>query len=480
MLKQHNFHTVTHGHANRDIAIVGMACLFPRAPDVQTYWENIVSGVDAIADAPEDWEGLQYYDPEARANDRIYCKRGGFLTDLRFHPSDYGVMPLAVDGADPDHFIGLMVAAQALADASCDNDEAVLRRTQVIVGRGTYINRAYTNQLQHCLIIDQTLQLLKELHPEHGDAELKQIKDHLKASLAPFNCEVAPGLVPNVMTGRIANRLDLMGANYTVDAACASSLVSTDLAVEALLNGKCDLALAGGANVATAAPTFMLFCQLDALSRTGEIRPFDRDADGTLLGEGFGMLVLKRLADAERDEDRIYALIKGIGVASDGRARALLAPRVEGEELAIRRAYEASGVSPDTVGLVEAHGTATPVGDLAEVEALRRVFGERKGPRARCALGTVKSMIGHLIPAAGMAGLIKTALALHHKVLPPTLHCENPNPKLGLEQSPFYINKETRPWIHGALTPRRAGVNAFGFGGINAHAVLEEYDPHAI
>jgi acyl transferase domain-containing protein len=478
MTKRHNANRDTDGHGDRDIAIIGMACLFPRAPDVQTYWENIVSGVDAIADAPADWEGLQYYDPETRANDRIYCKRGGFLTDLRFNPPEYGVMPLAVDGADPDHFIGLMVAGHALADAGCENDEGLHLRTQVIVGRGTYINRAFTNQLQHCLVVDQTLRLLQELHPEHNDAELKQIKLQLKASLAPFNSEVAPGLVPNVMTGRIANRFDLMGANYTVDAACASSLVSTELAVEALLSRKCDLALAGGANVATAAPTFMLFCQLDALSRNGQIRPFDRDADGTLLGEGFGMLVLKRRADAERDEDRIYALIKGIGIASDGRARALLAPRVEGEELAIRRAYEASGVSPDTVGLVEAHGTATPVGDLAEVEALMRVFGKHKG-RPRCALGTVKSMIGHLIPAAGMAGLIKTALALYHKVLPPTLHCENPNPKLGLEHSPFYINKQTRPWIHGALTPRRAGVNAFGFGGINAHAILEEYIAHA-
>jgi acyl transferase domain-containing protein len=464
--------------AERDIAIIGMSCVFPGASDVQTYWENIVSKVDCIADAPEDWEGLEYFDPHSRANDRIYCKRGGFLKDLHFKPSDYGVMPLAVDGADPDHFIGLMVAAQALTDAGYADSGVVNERTQVIVGRGTYINRAFTNQLQHCLIIDQTLRLLKELHPEHSDAELREIKAQLKASLAPFNTEVAPGLVPNVMTGRIANRLDLMGANFTVDAACASSLLSTELAVEALLSGKCDMALAGGANVATAAPTYMLFCQLDALSRSGQIRPFDRDADGTLLGEGFGMLVLKRRADAERDDDRIYAVIKAVGVASDGRARALLAPRVEGEELAIRRAYEIAGISPNTVGMVEAHGTATPVGDGAEIEALTRVFGARNGEQPRCALGSVKSMIGHLIPAAGIAGLIKTALALHHKVLPPTIHCENPNPKFGLERTPFYINTDARSWIHGAVTPRRAGVNAFGFGGINAHAILEEYRPH--
>ncbi len=461
--------------APNDVAIIGMSCIFPGAGDVQTFWENIVSKHDAVSDAPPDWEGLPYYDPQSSANDRIYCKRGGFLREIDFTPSDFGVMPRAVDGADPDHFIALKVAAEALCDAGYGEGHLPTERTQVIVGRGTYINRAFTNQLQHCLIIEQTLRILKALHPEHDDSELEQIKRQLKAGLAPFNTEVAPGLVPNVMTGRIANRFNLMGANYTVDAACASSLLSVELAAQALVSGKCDLALAGGANVATAAPTYMLFCQLQALSKAGQIRPFDEKADGTLLGEGFGMLVLKRREDAERDGDRIYALIKSIGVASDGRALAVLAPRVEGEELAIRRAYEQAAIPPATIGLVEAHGTATPVGDEAEMAALTRVFAEPGDGRAWCAMGTVKSMIGHLIPAAGIAGLIKTALALYHKVLPPTLHCENPNPKFGFGKSPFYINTETRPWIHGAATPRRAGVSAFGFGGINAHAILEEH-----
>jgi acyl transferase domain-containing protein len=461
--------------SSTDIAIIGMAGVFPGASDVQTFWENIVSKVDSVGDAPDDWEGTPYFDPESTANDRLYCKRGGFLNDLYFNPAEYGVMPLSVDGADPDHFIGLMVAAEALADAGYREICPVSERTEIIVGRGTYINRAFTNQLQHCLIIDQTLRVLQRLHPEHTEEELREIKAQLKKSLAPFNVEVAPGLVPNVMTGRIANRLNLMGANFTVDAACASSLISVDVAMQHLISGKCDLALAGGANVGTAAPTYMLFCQLEALSKSGQISPFDEHADGTLLGEGFGMLVLKRRADAERDDDRIYAVIKSVGVASDGRARALLAPRVEGEELAIRRAYEQCGVSPATIGLLEAHGTATPVGDAAEIEALTRVFGGGRHKQPWCALGTVKSMIGHLIPAAGIAGTIKTALALYHKVLPPTLHCDNPRSELRSGQTPFYINTETRPWFHGASTPRRAAVSAFGFGGINTHAILEEH-----
>jgi acyl transferase domain-containing protein len=459
--------------SHEDIAIIGIACVFPGAADVATYWDNILAKVDAITDPPHDWEGLAHYDPASTANDRIYCKAGGWLKNLSFALGEFGVMPVGIDGADPDHFLGLAIAHRALQDAGLADGAFDRTRAEVIVGRGTYINRAYTNQLQHCLIIDQTIRLLKELHPEHTEQDLQTIKQKLKAGLAPFSADTAPGLVPNVMTGRIANRLDFMGPNYTVDAACASSLIALDLAIQDLRCGKCDLALAGGANVATAAPTFMLFCQLNALSRRGEIRPFDRDADGTLLGEGYGMVVLKRREDAVRDGDNVYALVKSVGVASDGRAQSVLSPRVEGEELAIRRAYDAAGISPDSVGLIEAHGTGTTVGDAVEVEALGRVFG-RRGRNPSCALGTVKSMIGHLIPAAGIAGLIKVALSLHHKVLPPTLRCDNPNPRLELHRTPFYINSDARPWIHGAETPRRAGVNAFGFGGINAHAVLEE------
>jgi acyl transferase domain-containing protein len=183
-------------------------------------------------------------------------------------------------------------------------------------------------------------------------------------------------------------------------------------------------------------------------------------------------LAVKGQSQAERDGDRIYALVRAVGIASDGRAMGLLAPRVEGEELSMRRAYETAAVPPASVELLEAHGTGTPVGDATEIEALRRVFGPGNG-RPRCALGSVKSMVGHSIPAAGSAGLIKAALALHDRALPPTLHVNGGNPKL--EGTPFYLNSEAQPWIHDHRTPRRAAVSAFGFGGINAHAVLEEH-----
>ncbi len=445
--------------AGGDVAIVGMAGLFPRAPDVAAFWQNILDKVDAVTE---------------RGADPAHPDRGGFLDGLvRFDPAAHGVLPRAVDGADPEHFVALRLARDALADAGYLDRPFPRERTAVILGRANYGSRGYGTLFQHAVVVDQVIRLLATLHPEHSAAELAGIEAELRASLPPFDADTAPGLVPNVMCGRIANRLDLMGSAYAVDAACASSLVAVDLAMGELLGGKADLALAGGIHVSNTVPITMLFHRLGALSRRGAVRPFSADADGTLLGEGAGVLVLKRRADAERDGDRVYALLKSVGVASDGRAVGLLAPRVEGEELAMRRAYDAAGVPPDGVALVEAHGTGTRVGDAAELEALSRVFGPRGDGVAWRALGSVKSMIGHPIPAAGVAGLIKAALALHHKVLPPTL--DGGGPATGLESTSFHLNTETRPWIHAGPQPRRAAVSAFGFGGINAHAVLEEH-----
>jgi acyl transferase domain-containing protein/phosphopantetheinyl transferase len=454
-----------------------MGCVFPGAANMRQYWENILHKVDSVGDPPPGWEQELFWDPDTTENDRTYCKRGGYLGDLaEFDPFAYGVLPSAVDGCEPDHFMALRVAHDALADSGPTDISKCKERTAVILGRGTYVNRGNAAAMQQGVMIEATIRILKQLHPEYSTDELKIIKDHLRQSAPQFQSDTASGLVPNIITGRIANRLDLMGPNYLVDAACASSLVAVQHGMQELQSGRCDLVLAGGVHANTSPVLVMIFSQLKALSRKGVMRPFDSGADGTLLGEGVGVVVMKRIAEAERDGDKIYAVLKGVGVASDGRAKGVLAPRIDGEITAIERAYKSSGVDPATVGLIEAHGTSTPVGDATECEALRKVFGTRRSESPRCALGSVKSMISHTMPASGMAGLIKSALALHHKVLPPTLHVENPNPKLGLEDSNFYLNTETRPWIHGFTShPRRAGINAFGFGGINAHAILEEY-----
>ncbi len=460
-----------------EVAIVGMGCLFAGAPNLDAYWKNITSKVDSVSDPKAgEWEPELFYDPASKSNDRVYCKRGGYIGDIvDFRPTDFGIMPMAVDGGEPDQFLALRVAQEALADAGYTKSPKEHLRTEVVLGKGTYVNRGNLTVGYHSMIVEHVVQAVRNLHPEYTDAEADGLKKELKACLPPFSADTAPALIGNIIAGRIANRLDFMGPSFTVDAACASALLAVEIGVRDLLSGKYDLVLAGGANVNAPLPTMSLFCQLGALSRKERIRPFDKSADGTILGEGLGMVVLKRREDAERDGDRIYALIKGVGVASDGRAVHVMAPRLEGEELALKRAYEMAGVSPDTIGLIEAHGTATPLGDVIEVQALSRVFGGRTGVLPTCALGSVKSMIGHTMPAAGIAGLIKTALSLYHRVLPPTINCEEPNPALNLQQTPFYVNTELRPWIHGGPAPRRAGINSFGFGGINAHAVLEEY-----
>ncbi len=243
-----------------------------------------------------------------------------------------------------------------------------------------------------------------------------------------------------------------------------------------LESGNSDVAIAGGIDAIQNPFAFLCFAKTQALSPTGRCRPFDAEADGIAISEGFATVVMKRLADAERDGDRIYAVIRGVGGASDGRDRSLTAPRPEGQMRALRRAYAQAGYAPSTVGLIEAHGTGTVAGDKAEIEALSRFFAEYGAERQATAVGSVKSMIGHTKAAAGVAGLIKVALALHHGVLPPTLGVTQPNPKANFAETPLYVNTEARPWPrHPDGRPRRAGVSAFGFGGTDFHVALEEY-----
>jgi acyl transferase domain-containing protein len=461
-----------------EVAIIGMACTFPGARTLSQFWENILNKVDAVTDVtPDRWDPEVFYDPNPDAEDRLYCKKGGWIGGtFAFNPLRFGIMPTTIAGAEPDHFLVLRTVGEALADAGYADRPLDGTRVSVILGKGNYLGPGVTGLMYSGIVTEQTLAVIKGLHPELSAEDLAAIKKTLRSTLTRVNAEVAPGLIPNICTGRVANRLDFMGRNFTVDAACASSLIAAELGLHGLLSGRDDLVLAGGVHIFAQIPFLQVFDAMRAVSLTSKIRPFDEQADGTICGEGIGILVLKRLADAERDGDRIYAVLKGVASASDGRAKSVTAPRVEGEELALRRAYEASNLTPDTVGLIEAHGTGTPVGDAAEIEALRNVFGSGGGGKAPVALGTVKSMIGHAMTAAGAAGLIKTVLALYHGVLPPTLNCDAPRKDLTDPESPFYVNTETRPWIHGSHdTPRRAGVNAFGFGGINAHALLEEY-----
>src|ERR1017187_7357085 len=275
-------------------------------------WEarnRIIEELERLGIPPPEWEAELFYEQDTKADDRTYCKRGGFLGKLaQFDPFSFGIMPNAVDGGEPDHYMALQTAHDALKDCGALDLEPVKARTAVIIGRGTYVNRGNAAALQQGVMVDSILRILKQLHPEHSDAELAEIKRRIKAGLPPFHSDTASGLVPNIISGRIANRLDLMGPNYLIDAACASSLIAIEMAARELRTGNCDLALAGGVNSNTSPVLMMIFSLLGALSHRGQLSSFDKDADGTLLGEGVGMVVLKRLAEAERDGNHIYAV----------------------------------------------------------------------------------------------------------------------------------------------------------------------------
>ncbi len=459
------------------IAVVGLAALFPAAPDATTFWENIAAGRDAISDVPAQRWDPEYFDPAHAGAERFYCNRGGFVDDIAtFDPARFGIMPVAVDHADPDQLLALSVAAAAVEDAG-GTDELVEdpRRVGVILGRGGYYNAGVVRLDQRVRVAEQVCTTLREVMPGIRPEEIERVRDAFRQQLGPEHPEAMIGLVPNLTASRIANRLDLQGPAYTVDAACASSLVAVDQAVHELRSGRCDVMLAGGSHHCHDVTFWSVFTQLGALSPTGVIRPFDRKADGLLIGEGTGVVVLQRLADAERAGRRVYAVIRGTGVSSDGRDTSLMRPKMSGQLLALERAWSDAGLDPATVGLLEAHGTATPAGDRTELDTIAAFFGpagdDDPASPARPGLGSVKSMIGHTMPAAGAAGLIKAVLALHHRVLPPTINCEEPS--RALAASRFRILGEAEPWEAGP-SPRRAGVNAFGFGGTNAHVVLQE------
>jgi acyl transferase domain-containing protein/acyl carrier protein len=456
-----------------NIAIIGMASIFPQSKNLQEYWETIIQKVDCITDVPPSrWSIEDYYDPNPKAPDKTYCKRGGFIPDIDFNPMEFGLPPNILEVTDISHLLGLVVAKAAMEDAGYGESRQFNHQNTGVV-LGVAIGRQLAVPLGTRLQYPIWEKVLKS--SGLSDEDTQKIVEKIKSAYVQWEENAFPGMLANVISGRIANRLDFGGMNCVVDAACASSLGALRMAISELVEHRADMMLTGGVDTDNSILAYMCFSKTPAVSPGENVKPFDADSDGMMLGEGVGMLVLKRLEDAQRDNDRIYAVIKGVGASSDGRYKSIYAPRSEGQVKALRRAYEEAGVSPSSVGLIEAHGTGTMVGDPTEFASINQFFGENNPRKQYIALGTVKSQIGHTKAAAGAASLIKTALALHHKVLPPTINVKQPHPKLNIETSPFYLNTETRPWINTSSQPRRAGVSSFGFGGTNYHVVLEEY-----
>jgi acyl transferase domain-containing protein/NAD(P)-dependent dehydrogenase (short-subunit alcohol dehydrogenase family)/acyl carrier protein len=481
---------------NSPLAIVGIGCLFPKAAGPGFFWANVKSGTDCITEIPPThWDPDQYFDPDPKVADMTYARRGGFLSAVDFNPMEFGIAPRDIEATDTSQLLGLVAAKQALTDAGViltsietDGSVAATDPSPKAVDR---------NRVSVILGVTGTLELVIPLGARLGHPRWKQaMKDagipddaaedaaqRIADSYVPWQENSFPGLLGNVVAGRIANKLDLGGTNCVVDAACASSLSAVHLASLELQAGRADVVVTGGVDTFNDIFMFMCFSKTPALSPTGDAKPFDAAGDGTILGEGLGMVVLKRLTDAEQAGDIVYAVLRGIGSSSDGKGNAIYAPSSAGQKKCLQTAYALAGVTPDTIELVEAHGTGTKVGDTAEITALTEVFGREptggQAAKARpwCAIGSVKSQIGHTKAAAGAASLIKTTLALYNKVLPPTLKVTRPVEPLLATDSPFYANTRMRPWLPRAEHPRRAALSAFGFGGSNFHAVLEEYRP---
>ncbi len=443
-----------------DIAIIGMEGILPGAESIQKYWNNILNSVNAIREIPKErWDWRLYYDADRSAKDKVYSKWGGFVEDMVFDPTRYGMPPKSIESVDPMQLMALEIAFRTLADAGYQDRYFERDKASVIIGAS---GGAGDVGIQYGL-----------------RAELPRFQGGLPNSVAErlpeWTEDTFAGILLNVIAGRIANRLNFGGVNYTTDAACASSLTAVYQGVNELIAGRSDLVVAGGVDTVQGPFGYLCFSKTQALSPRGRCNTFDTSADGIVISEGIAMILLKRLADAERDGDRIYAVIKGIGASSDGRAKGLTAPLPAGQMSAMRRAYEQAGFGPDTVELFEAHGTGTVAGDTAELESTISMLKEAGARPHNSVVGSVKTMIGHTKATAGVAGLIKAALSLHHQVLPPHFGVKQPNQVLQQPDCPLYLIDQPMPWLVETDRPRRAASSAFGFGGTNFHAVLEEY-----
>ena len=425
---------------NLDIAIIGMAGRFPGATNLEMYWNNLTSGKESISFFSDE-ELLQSGVSPSALQDANYVKAAPVLPDFdAFDAPFFGFSPREAQMMDPQHRLLLESAATAMEHAGYATDHY---EYPVSVFAGSAMN---------------TYLLFSGVSGRFVDEYLPTLIGNDKDFLAT----------------RISYKLNLKGPSVSVQSACSTSLVAIHLACQSLLNGESDLSLAGAVSVRVPHHVGHVHMPGSVFTADGHCRPFDAAASGTIFGSGVGVVVLKRLADAIADHDTIHAVIKGTAINNDGSSKVdYTAPSIESQSAAIEEALAVSGVDAETISYVEAHGTGTAIGDPIEVEALTRAFRTYTEKKGFCALGSVKSNVGHLDVAAGMAGLIKTVLALKHNVIPPTLHFQEPNPQINFEQTPFYVQDSLSPW-HTTSGPRRAGVSSLGIGGTNAHVILEE------
>ncbi len=441
------------------VAIVGISGRFPGAKDIEEFWRNLKEGKDSITTIPKerwDWQAFDG-DPNLERN-KTNIKWGGFIDGIaEFDPLFFGISPREAQYLDPQQRLLLTYAWRAIEDAGCKPESLSGTNTGVFIGTG---NTGY-----------------KDLFT--------------RAGLAPEGHAATGSMIPSIGPNRLSYLLNLHGPSEPVETACSSSLVAIHRAVSAIENGECDMAIAGGINTILTEEAHISYSKAGMLSKDGKCKTFSKDANGYVRGEGAGILMLKKLTDAERDGNPIYGVIRGTAENHGGRANTLTSPNPKLQADLLVKAYRKAGVDPSTVTYIEAHGTGTELGDPIEINGLKAAFHElaktNQEPEVsdhRCGIGSVKSNIGHLELAAGVSGVMKVLLQMKHKTLVKSLHCEMINPYIQLDDSPFYIVRENQEWTaakdrNGNAIPRRAGVSSFGIGGVNAHIVIEEYVPKA-
>ncbi len=458
------------------IAVVGIGAIMPGALNKDEFWNNIQTGKYCITEIPASyWDYKLFYSPDHKAEDKLYSKIGGFIPqEFKFNSLKYRIPPQIAKQMDTVQHLAIETTRMALEDSGYDKKEFDHNRTAVIIGNsmGGMKNEMSNTRLNRPFIYEilKDTPTYKSLAPQDAQKLIDEMDAGVREKFTPITEDSMPGELANVIAGRVANVFDVHGTNFTVDAACATSLAAIDQAVNGLRLGNFDMAIAGGVDQMMSPSAYIKFCKIGALSETGSY-PFDARANGFVMAEGAGMVILKRLSDAVKDGDRVYAVIRAVGASSDGKGKGITAPNPKGQKIAVEKAFEQVEYTPADVGLIEAHGTGTRVGDAVELASLTETFGPYAKP-GTIGLGSVKSQIGHAKAAAGIAALIKTSLALYNKVLPPSVNFETPNPNVDWAACPFRVITKAEAWPDGKI--RRANVSAFGFGGTNFHVAMEE------
>jgi acyl transferase domain-containing protein len=460
------------------VAVVGLGGVFPGAPDVPAFWRALLEGHDAVREVPPDrWDAARYCDRDPTRLERSYTRLGCFVDAPPSAPA-WRIPPAARDAVDPAHLLALAAAEEAIRDAGVERGSWDRERTGVFLGFMACQGRKLLAEVRfHFARLAAELEGAlagRGVAPDAARALLAAAARRIEGGLPALSEDALPGWLGSVAAARIARRFDLRGPQLAVESACASTLAALMAGVQALRDGTCDTVLVGGVWADMQPEFYVGSCRFQALSATGST-PFDARANGFVPGEGAGVLVLRRLADAERDGQRIHAVVRAVAGSSDGKGKSVLAPSADGESLAMRRALDEAGVDPASVDYVECHGTGTALGDKTEIEACLRAYGRGRARPLR--VGSVKSNFGHLLAGAAAPALLKAVLAVREGTLPGSLHLERANPAIDFSAGPVEVVAGAQPWTGPGGGPRRAGVSGFGLGGTNLHAIVEEYRP---